>query len=508
MVFNYPINFFAMPTIIPTDRSQLTFMTSLDDMVAPDHPVRLIDALIDKIIAHDTEYFEHLAPQSSVGRRGYSAAALIKLYMYGYIHGVSSSRKLQAEATRNIEVIWLLSGLKPSYKVIADYRRDYPEQIRRVNEQIVRFLVDNGWIDGERIGMDGTKLKAYTGWDMTGEQDLDKRLTKARGELEDWLGELVANDLADELDDPDPDEEDEGGESQVMNQIAHLHEKIQRLEGLKEELARQGASRISPADPDARLMRSAHMGTHPAYNLQISVDSANKMIVAASATDHATDFEQLIPMFWSSVARLGTVPGDILADTGYADLGDIKTIEEQTTATCYIPENNTPVKNRPIQFTYHPEQDQYECSQGQPLVAKAKRRFYKDKQAYADIYQGTRCTECPVSGKCTSAKSGIRQLRVFHGASWRDGYAKRMAGRYAKQRVGERKGLVEHVFGTLRYWMGQIPIKLRGLCKVQTEMDLYSGAYNMKRWTSMDKSFKGLMNEIIGWDPVPSLQPG
>jgi len=131
MAFNYPVTFFAMPTIIPTDRSQLTFMTSLDDMVAPDHPVRLIDALVDKIIALDTEYFDHLAPQSSVGRRGYSAAALIKLYMYGYIHRVNSSRKLQAEATRNIEVIWLLSGLKPSYKTIADYRRDYPEQIRR-----------------------------------------------------------------------------------------------------------------------------------------------------------------------------------------------------------------------------------------------------------------------------------------------------------------------------------------------------------------------------------------
>lgn len=508
MAFNYPVTFFAMPTIIPTDRSQLTFMTSLDDMVAPDHPVRLIDALVDKIIALDTEYFDHLAPQSSVGRRGYSAAALIKLYMYGYIHRVNSSRKLQAEATRNIEVIWLLSGLKPSYKTIADYRRDYPEQIRRVNEQIVRFLADNGWINGERIGMDGTKLKAYTGWDMLDEKDLDKRLSKARGELEDWLGELIANDLADELDEPDPDEGQPGDDPGLMDRIARLREKIERLEELKDELARQGATRISPADPDARLMRSARMGTHPAYNLQISVDSANKMIVAASATDHPTDFEQLIPMFWSSASLLGKIPGEVLADTGYADLADIKTIEEQTTATCYIPENNTSVKNRPIQFTYHPEQDQYECSQGQPLVPKAKRRFHKDKQAYADIYQGTRCTACPVAGVCTSAKSGIRQLRVFHGVEWRHAYAKRMAGRYAKQRVGERKGLVEHVFGTLRYWMGQIPVKLRGLRNVQTDMDLYSGAYNIKRWTSMNKSFKGLMDEVIGWNPAPSLHPG
>lgn len=499
-----------MPTIIPTDRSQLTFMNSLDDMVAPDHPVRLMDALIDKIIEQDTDFFNHLAPQSSVGRRGYSAAALIKLYMYGYIHGISSSRKLEAEATRNIEVIWLLSGLKPSYKTIADYRRDYPGQIQRVNEQIVRFLVDNGWIDGQRIGIDGTKLKAYTGWDMLDQQNLDKQLETSHQQLEGWLARMALNDLNDELDEGDHGEQDDrfGTESHVMEEIERLQQKIQRLEGLKQELGRQQTTRISPGDPDARLMRSAHMGKHPAYNLQISVDSASKMIVVASATDHPTDFEQLTPMFWSSVDRLGTVPGEVLGDTGYADLGDVQAIENQTTATCYIPENNTPVKNRTIQFTYRPQADQYECSQGQPLVPKVKGRFHKNKQAYVDIYQGTQCTECPVAGECTTAKSGIRQLRVYHGAEWRHGYAKRMASRYGKQRTDERKGLVEHVFGTLRYWMGQIPLKLRGLRKVQTEIDLYSGAYNLKRWTGMDVSFTKLMEEIKSWTPTPLPQLG
>ena len=497
-----------MPTIIPTDRSQMTFMTSLDDMVAPDHSVRLIDALIDKIIARDTDFFDHLAPQSSVGRRGYSAAALIKLYMYGYIHGINSSRKLEAEATRNIEVIWLLSGLTPSYKVIADYRRDYPNQIQRVNEQIVRFLADSGWISGERIAIDGTKLKAYTGWEMVDEEKLDKSLEAARQRLDGWLGQLVANDLADELDESDRDDGQPDGDPELMERIGRLRQKIQRLEGLKEELARQDTTRISPADPEARVMRSARMGSHPAYNVQISVDSAHKMIVAASATDHANDFKQLTPMAWTSAGRLGKIPGEVLADTGYADLGDIKEIEEQTTATCYIPENDTPTKNRTIQFTYHPDDDQYECSQGQPLIPKTKGQYHKTKQAYVDIYQGIRCLECPVATECTSAKSGIRRLRVYHGAEWRHMYANRLASRYGKQRIAERKGIVEHVFGTLRYWMGQIPLKLRGLRKVQTDMDLYSGAYNIKRWTSMDKSFKGLMKEVIGWNPALSLHPG
>ena len=498
-----------MPTIIPTDRNQLTFMSSLDDMVTPDHPVRLMDALIDKIIELDTDFFNHLAPQSSVGRRGYSAAALLKLDMYGYIHGISSSRKLAAEAKRNIEVIWLLSGLKPSYKTIADYRRDYPGQIQRVNEQIVRFLLDNGWIDGERIGIDGTKLKAYTGWDMTDRQVLDKRLAKARGQLNGWLEQLIANDLADEMDRERDDEGDSfGHESNIMNEIDRLHQKIQRLEGLKQELGRRQAARISGADPDARLMKSARSGKHPAYNLQISVDSASKMIVSASATDHPTDFEQLTPMFWASAARLGKIPDEVLADTGYADLADVQAIEEQTTATCYIPENNTPVKNRTIQFTYRPQADEYECSQGQRLVPTAKGRYHKAKQVYMDIYRGTTCTDCSVARQCTTAKNGVRQLRVYHGAEWRHGYAKRLSSRYGKQRIAERKGLVEHVFGTLRYWMGQIPLKLRGLRKVQTEIDLYSGAYNLKRWTGMNDSFKELMGQVTGWKPNRSLHPG
>lgn len=499
-----------MPTIIPTDRSQLTFMNSLDDMVASDHPVRLIDALIDRIIEQDEEFFSHLAPQQSPGRRGYSAAALIKLYMYGYIHGISSSRKLAAEAGRNIEVIWLLAGLTPSYKTVADYRRDYPEQIQRVNHQIVRFLIDNNWIDGERIGIDGTKLKAYTGWDMADQKSLDKQLEAARSRLDQWLEELIANDLADELEEEDPDggEPQPAGESQLMGRIERLRAKIDRLEGLKQEMDRRGVNHISGADPDARLMRSARMGKHPGYNLQISVDSANKMIVAASATDHPTDFEQLRPMFWSSVARLGKIPKEILADTGYADLGDLKAIEEQTPATCYIPENNTPVKNRPIQFTYHRGTDQYECSQGKPLLPKAKGRYVKAKQAYKDIYQGTECTGCGVAGDCTTAKSGIRQLNVYHGAQWRHEYAKRMASRYGTERTAERKAVVEHVFGTLRYWMGQIPLKLRGLGKVQTEIDLYSGGYNLKRWMSMECSFGQLMRQVAGWNPASSLQPG
>lgn len=494
-----------MPTIIPTDRSQTTFMNSLDDLVTADHPVRLIDALIDKIIAQDSEFFDHLAPQSSVGRRGYSAAALIKLFMYGYIHGISSSRKLEAEAERNIEVIWLLSGLKPSYKTIADYRKDHPGHIQRVNEQVVRFLANNEWISGERIAIDGTKLKAYTGWDMLDEERLDKQLATAHRQLEQWLQRMALNDLRDEVDDLNSADPDGGTPSEILDQIEALHEKIRRLEALKEELERQQATRISPADPEARLMKSARGGKYPGYNLQTAVDSAHKMIVAGAVTREPTDFELLEPMVWAATARLGREPDEVLADTGYADLGDIQRIQKEGTLRCFVPENDAPSANRPITFDYKPETDSFECSQGRPLEAVKKGAYNKTKDAYMDRYRGTECLDCPVATECTTAKDGVRTLTVFHGAEWREEYTRQLASRYGRERIAERKALVEHPFGTLRYWMGQIPLKLRGLKKVQTEINLYTAGYNVKRWCGL-ADFKELLEQVNGWSAGHTLK--
>lgn len=493
-----------MPTIIPTDRHQLTFLNSLDDMVAADHSIRLLDLLIDRIIEQDPAFFNHLATQGSDGRPGYSAAALIKLFLYGYIHGINSSRKLEAEATRNIEVIWLLSGLKPCYKTIANYRKNHPDQIKRINEQVVRFLVDHRWIRGKQIGIDGTKLKAYTGWNIYDDKDIAKQLKEAHNKLEQWLTTLTANDLNDELaqEHEGLEEGDFEDRTEVMDEIDRLHRKIARLEELKEELQRQGCSKISATDPDARIMRQSRGGKIPAYNLQISVDQETKMIALASITQQQTDFQQLTPMYWATVERLGRIPERVLADTGYADLGDIKEIENQTDTICYIPENNSPVTNRPITFTFQPDTGQYRCSQGKALKAVGKPIYRKDKQAYLQKYRGTECKKCEVAGICTSSKSGIRSINVSHGAQWRYQYDQRLKSRKAKECIKQRKALVEHPFGTLKYWMGQIPLKLRGLRKVQAEIDIYSCGYNIKRWLN-EGSFTFLMDQLTSWNPKP-----
>lgn len=488
-----------MPYIQAPDRQQLTFMNKLDDLVAPDHPVRLLDGLIDQIIGADRAFFDHLAAEGTVGRRGYPAGCLIKLFLYGYINGISSSRKLQAEAERNIEVIWLLGSLAPSYKVIADYRKDFPEQLQRVNEQVVRFLMNKGWIEGRRVAIDGAKLKAYTGWDMPDEEELEERLQRAHRRLDGWLRELQVNDTLEDLAEMEDREQDwPGTESECMAQIQRLRRRIQKLEEAKRRLADSDARRLPLSDPEARPMRAPHGGRPPAYNMQAAVDHAHKMIVVAKVTNAPNDFEQLTPMHQGLYGQMGHYPGELLADKGYADLGDIQQIQTTTPTRCYIPENDAPVANRPITFTYEPDQDQYRCSAGRVLEPVAKDRYRTDKDAYMDVYRGTRCRECPMQSQCTSAGSGLRTLTVFHGARWRHDYGRQLAGRYGKARIAERKAVVEHVFGTLRYWMGQIPLKLRGLKKVQTEIDLYATAYNLKRWMSMG-TFKELMAEVADW---------
>jgi transposase len=391
-----------MPYIKAPDRQQLTFMNKLDDLVAPDHPVRLLDAVVDRIICDEMDFFDHLAPDEGVGRRGYPAGCLIKLLLYGYIHRISSSRALAAEAERNIEVIWLLSSLTPSYKTIADYRKDHPDQIARVNEAVVRFLIGGGWIEGQRVAVDGAKLKAYTGWQMSDADRLEQQLEAANSQLEEWLRQLAANDRSDELDEIATEqvvsgEEPPACEPEVMAEIARLHRRIERLETLKEQLAESGAARISPADPEARLMRFSRRGKHPGYNLQAGVDGAHHLIVSATVTNQANDLEQLGPMHAALTGRLGEAPAELLGDTGYAALGDIKQIQANTRTRCYIPEAKSTAQNKSVQFSYEPATDRYRCSAGRTLAPIVKERYHKDKDAWVDTYRGTDCVGCPMT---------------------------------------------------------------------------------------------------------------
>ena len=483
-----------MHFIIPDDRSQLTFYGKLDDLVAEDHPVRLLDLIVNQIVNSNIEKFTQKG-QSEIGRKAFHPGTLSKLYLYGYCNGISSSRKLEVECYRNIELIWLMGNLKPDHKTIADYRKDHEQEIKFVALEFRRFLKENGYISGKTISLDGTKIKANANRDMLSLEKIENRLEDLQGKLDQYLKKLHANDLEDDLLDEINDLPEEESKAFLIDKIIQLEKKVEELAKSKEILLTQKIKSISLSDPDARLMKSRD-GKIPGYNAQVAVDTKNKLIVLAEVTNKQGDQDQLKPSVDRLNEQLEMTPEQVIADKGFYNIAQIQTIEQDKRTTCYIPpiENSNKKSDQlsNITFTFDPQKGEYYCSQGKPLVLFA--RNIKKRNRIADKYIGTECLGCPIRAKCTHSKKG-RILHRYKNEEWVEDYKKRMESPFAKQMSGLRKETSEHIFGTIKSWMGKIPLVLRGRRKVQIEIDLYATSYNFKRLINLN-SMEYLLTEV------------
>lgn len=464
------------------NRQQYTLANSLDDMISLDHPVRIIDMVIEKILQQSPEQFAHKGKQE-VGRRSYSPGTLLKLYMYGYINGISSSRKLEVEANRNIEAKWLLGNLCPDHKTISDYRKNNGDKIRLLTLEFRKFLKQLGYIKGETIGLDGSKIKANANRNMITVENIVHRIQGCQKHLTEYLNRLQSNDIADDL--CDEMEAIEGYDPFLVNKIVDLQKQIEQLKQQQIEMEQADIRHYSPTDPDARLMKTRD-GKLPAYNMQTVVDAEHKMIVAAEVTNAPTDIEQLKPMLLCCEQQMDIVPQEALCDKGYYNPEQIKQVQSNEITTCFIPvaENNQRIKDKSnkITFSYDESKREYTCSEGKALVFKAGN--VKKRNRIADLYQGVQCMYCTLKAQCTKAKEG-RLLYRYHDNIWMNEYEVRMKNTTAKEKIQLRKQLVEHPFGTIKYWMGKIPLRLRSKLKVQTEIDLYTTAYNLKRFINI-----------------------
>ena len=472
-----------MHYIKAADRQQFTFIQVLDDLVGPDNPVRVIDTIVDAILEKNPQNFSDKG-QSPLGRRAYSPGTFLKLYIYGYLNGISSSRKLETETHRNIELIWLLGNLKPDFKTIADYRKDNGKEIKLLTRRFREFLRDQGLIRGKTVGIDGTRVKANADRNMLTAKKIERRIKSINEKIEDYLGRLMENDkredILDELDVEDGSEINQ----QLIDKIAELEERVRSLGEQKETLEKESRGEVSPSDPDARLMKSRD-GMIPAYNVQLVVDDENKLITGSIVSTEPNDQELLEPVLENVKEELGIEPEEVLGDKGYASFSAIEKVESTGKTTCYIPLKRTRNDNNPIRFTYNEEKDEYICERGKSLPLKHKNKFHHGQ--YIDVYQGLECEGCPVRAQCTSSKYG----RIFqhpHNKSWREAYRQRLETVLGKSKIKLRKSLVEHPFGTIRYWMGKIPLLLRGKQKVTTEINIYTTAYNIKRLISLKGS--------------------
>ncbi len=460
-----------MVHITGLDRSQtLLLPESLDEYVGPENPVRFIDAFVDGL---DLTAAGFIRVASKVtGRPGYAPKDLLKLYIYGYLNRVRSSRRLEAETHRNLEVIWLLRHLKPDFKTIADFRADNRLAFRSVFRQFVLLCRQLDLFGRELLAVDGTRIKAVNNKDRNFTRaSLAKFIELADAKLDDYLQRLDQSDTT----------ESKTSGSRVKNlaeKIAAIRKRRTRCKDMLAQLDRTGEDQISLTDPDSRAM-AAHTHVAVGYNAQVAVDTKHKLIVEQQVTNQVVDMGMLTQTAEPAMQVLGVETIAVVADKGYFKIEDIEACEKAGMVP-YVPrpQRGPSVKAglfRKDEFSYDAARDTYVCPAGQrlrpyssSLLRGLKRTNYVNKLA---------CDDCAIRARCTGGK--FRAVSRLENEAVLD----RMQARLAKRPdvVDRRRETVEHPFGTIKQWMNQGVFLMRGLEKVRAEFSLTALAYNLRR---------------------------
>jgi transposase len=473
-----------MTHISGTDRSQLLLLPeSIDDYIDGNNLVRFIDAFVEglDLEAAGFERVEALV----IGRPGYAPGDLLKLYIYGYLNRVRSSRRLEVECHRNVEVIWLLRTLKPDFKTIADFRSENRAAFKAVFREFTLLCRRLDLFGRELIAVDGTRLKAVNNKDRNFTRNsLETFIAAADKKLEDYLRRLDAGDT----------EESGTGGSRVKN----LAEKIEALKKKRGEYAahlasleKSGESQISLTDPNSRAM-AAHTKVGVGYNVQIAVDAKNKMIVEQAVSNDVLDMGLLKQTAEPAREILGVATIDVVADKGYFKSEDIAACEAAGLIP-YVPhpQRGSAVKNgffRKDEFRYDAEQDAYVCPAGQVLKPIREGRLRDLKKI--DYGNRKACRSCPMRARCTK---NVRNVSRLENEDAFDRMAARLKAR--PEILNQRRETVEHPFGSIKQWMNQGAFLMRGLEKVRAEFSLTALVYNLRRALNI-VGMKGLMAAV------------
>jgi transposase len=460
-----------MTHITGHDRRQtLLLPEAVDDYVGAENPVRFIDAFVNGLDLAAAG-FARVVPEAT-GRPGYAPGDLLKLYIYGYLNRVRSSRRLEAETRRNLEVIWLLRHLKPDFKTIADFRRDNRAAFRSVFREFVLLCRQLDLFGRELLAVDGTRIKAVNNKDRNFTR---ASLTKFIRDADERLVNYVRR-----LDEADAAEIGTGGGSRMQ----HLAEKIAALRAARErhrallaDIERTGESQISLTDPDSRAM-AGHTKIGVGYNVQVAVDAKHKLIVEQAVTNHVVDMGLLKQTAEPARAILGVERIDVVADRGYFKIEDIEACE-RAGLTPHIPQpqRGPAVRNgffRKDEFRYDPDQDVFVCPGGQTL---APHHYGRSRELQKIDYSNpAACPACPLQPRCTT---NVRRVSRLENEAVLDRMAARLKAR--PELLDRRRETVEHPFGSIKQWMNQGAFLMRGLDNVRGEFSLTALVYNLRR---------------------------
>lgn len=411
------------------DRSQsVLFPEKLDDYIGEDNPVRVIDAFVGSLPLQKLG-FEGMEPEET-GRPSYHPATLLKIYIYGYLNRIQSSRRLERETQRNVELVWLTGRLSPDFKTIADFRKDNGPAIRKVCSHFVSLCRQMDLFSEAVVAIDGSKFKAVN--------NADRAFTERK-----------------------------------------LQVRMKELETIGVQMKASESGQIALTDPDARCMSSHGRDTTVVgYNVQAAVDAKHHLIVAHEVTNVGTDRAQLLPMAQAAREVMGSNQLTALADRGYYSGEQIRRCEDDGITT-FVPKSLTS-SNRAIglfdkkDFQYLPESNEYRCPAGEIAIY----RFSGiEKGITIHKYWSSACPKCPIKSRCTTGTN--RRISRSEHEHVLDRMQERLAQNPAMMAI--RRQTVEHTFGTIKAWMGSTHFLTKTLPRVSAEMSLHVLAYNMKR---------------------------
>ena len=448
---------------------------AVEDYVGLDNPVRFIDAFVDGLDLAAAG-FVRVAPKPT-GRPGYAPADLLKLYIYGYLNRVRSSRRLEAEARRNIEVIWLVRHLKPDFKTIADFRRDNRAAFRAVFREFVVLCRGLDLFGRELLAVDGTRIKAVNNKDRNFTRGaLATFIREADEKLVEYMKRLDADDAQEEQ--AGNGAASDRGDGKLAEKIAAIGARRDRHRALLDELDRTGEDQVSLTDPDARAMaRMTKVGV--GYNVQIAVDVKHKLIAEQEVSNQVLDLGLLAPTVEAAMAALGVERIEAVADRGYFKIEDLEACE-RAGVTAYVPK---PIRGPAVgkgffskeMFRYDPERDVFTCPGGQTLSPRYWGRSRDN--AKIDYCNRDACKACALKPRCTDHR--FRRVSRLENEAVLDRVAARLAARPAI--LDQRRQSVEHPFGTIKQWMNQGAFLMRRLENVRGEFSLTALAYNIRR---------------------------
>lgn len=466
------------------DRHQTLLLPErLEDYIAADNPVRFLDAFAAGLDLRGLGFAK--ATVQNTGTPPYNPADLLRLYLYGYLHRVRSSRLLEAECLRNVEVLWLLGKLAPDHKTIANFRKDNPKALAGVTRQFTLLCQKLELFGGQLAGIDGTKLCAVNSKDANfNDKKLKELIERAEARIAEYLAQL---DQADRAEPPSQ----APTKVELEAKIAALREKKDWHEELRAQLDDED-KQISVTDPDARKLRTRN-GFVVGFNAQSAVDAKHKLIAAADVTNEATDVQQLANLAQQTQENLGVEQLEVVADQGYYSNSEVSRCVERG-ITPYMEKADPSANTKQglfgkSKFNYAAAKDVYVCPAGKELTHRCNN---EEKGRQLRYYRASDCRNCALKKQCTRNQANRTITREAD-----EGLMEAMAARVAAhpEKMKLRKQLCEHLFGTIKRWFGYGYFLVKGLEKVRCEWNLMTLVYNLKRVLNL-VSFQKLMAAV------------